>query len=261
MKIGYIQNYPLFGKKQKNLASVDEMLKEVKADLIVLPEMFATGYTFTSVDEVAGLAEEVDGETSGFLCRKSIETTAIMVAGFIEQDGESFYNSSLIISAGKIIGTYRKLHLFYKEKLFFTAGNRPLEVYSINGIKIGIMICFDWIFPEVSRVLAVKGAQLIAHPANLVMPWCQHAMRTRCLENRVFAVTANRVGMEKRGDDENRFTGGSQVVSCNGEILVSSSSESSGMDFVEIDPSLAENKMINPFNDIIRDRRPELYTF
>jgi predicted amidohydrolase len=259
MKIGYIQNNPLFGEKEKNLASVGEMLEGVEADLIVLPELFATGYTFTSVEEVAALSEEAVGKTSDFLCRKSLETGATIVAGFIEREGDVCYNSSLIVSSGKIIGTYRKLHLFYKEKLYFTPGNRPLEVYPVNGIKIGIMICFDWIFPEVSRVLALQGAQIIAHPSNLVMPWCQQSMQTRCLENRVFAVTANRIGTERRGEDENTFTGGSQVVSSNGGIMVSAPADSPSADFIGIDPAMADNKMINPYNNVISDRRVEFY--
>jgi predicted amidohydrolase len=259
MKIGYIQNDPFFGEKEKNLASVEEILKGVRADLIVLPELFATGYTFTSIDEVAGLSEDVEDTTSRFLCNKSIVTGATIVAGFIEREGADFYNSSLIISSGKIIGTYRKLHLFYKEKQFFTPGNRPLDVYTVNGLKIGVMICFDWIFPEVTRVLAIKGAQVIAHPANLVMPWCQQAMQTRCIENRVFAGTANRIGTEKRGDDDNTFTCRSQIVSPVGEILLAAPADSQATGFIDIDPALADNKMINPFNDLVKDRRTEFY--
>jgi predicted amidohydrolase len=259
MKIGYIQNSPIFGEKQKNLNSIDELLTGVKSDLIVLPELFATGYTFTSVEEVESLSEEAEGETSRFLCQKSLDTGAIIIAGFIEREGHNYYNSSFLVFDGKITGIYRKLHLFYKEKLFFTPGNYPLRVYEIKDFKIGMMICFDWIFPEVSRVLALKGAQLIAHPSNLVMPYCQQAMRTRCLENKVFAVTANRAGIEKRGDDKFIFTGGSQITSCNGEILSSAPQDSQYVDFVTIDLNQADNKFINPYNDVLHDRRPEFY--
>jgi predicted amidohydrolase len=259
MRVGYIQNSPLFGEKQKNLAAIDDLLVDVRADLIVLPELFATGYTFTSVDEVAALSEDVDDTTSRYLCQKSEDTGAAIVAGFAERENGSYYNSSFIISGGKIIGTYRKLQLFNREKLFFTPGNLPLKVHTVNRCKIGIMICFDWIFPEIARTLALQGAQVIAHPANLVMPWCQRAMQTRCIENRVYAVTANRVGTEKRGEDENRFTGGSQVTSCDGTVLSFASADFPCVDFIDIDPALADNKMINPYNDVIRDRRPEFY--
>ena len=122
-----------------------------------------------------------------------------------------------------------------------------------------MMICFDWIFPEVSRVLALNGAQIIAHPANLVMPYCQQAMITRCIENRIFAVTANRIGVEKRGEDEFRFTGGSQITSYNGDMLSWASKDNSCTDFVEVDLSLADNKKINLFNDVLTDRRSDFY--
>jgi len=259
MKVGYIQNSPIFGDKQKNLILVSELVIDCKADLIVLPELFATGYAFTSIDEVASLSEEADGMTSQFLCQMSLNTGAIIVAGFVERDKDKYYNSSILTYEGKIIGTYRKLHLFYKEKLFFTPGNYPLTVYEVNGCRIGMMICFDWIFPEVSRTLTLKGAQIIAHPANLVMPYCQKAMSTRCIENRIFAVTANRVGIEKRGGDEFQFTGGSQITSYNGAVLSSASQDSPGVGFVDIDLTEADNKMINPYNDLIQDRRVDFY--
>lgn len=261
MRIGYLQTSPVFGEKEKNLEEVDRMLAGVRADLIVLPELFATGYAFTSVDEVAGLSEDADDVTAHFLCRQSLSTGAIIAAGFIEREEDTYYNSSLLVCTGKIRGTYRKLHLFNKEKLFFTPGDYPPSVIEVNGCMIGLMICFDWIFPKVCRVLALKGAQVIAHPANLVMPYCQQAMMIRCLENKVFAVTANRVGVEKRGDDEFRFTGGSQITSCNGKVLSSASQDSPGLDFVDIDPGQADNKLINPYNDLLMDRRSDFYKY
>ena len=259
MKVGYIQTSPLFGEKQKNLDAVGVQLTGIKADLVVLPELFATGYAFASTSEAESLSEDTEGPTSLFLCQKSRETGSTIVAGFIERSDGCLYNSSMIVSLGKVIGTYRKLHLFNKEKLFFSPGDHALHVYTVNGFKIGIMICFDWIFPEVSRSLTLQGAQIIAHPSNLVLPHCHQAMITRCLENRIFAVTANRVGTEKRGEDEFTFTGRSQITSSDGEILSSASPDDPCSDFIEIDLNKSNNKMINPFNDVIGDRRPEFY--
>ncbi len=255
MKIGYVQTSPIFGEKKKNFEQVISLLDEVKADLLVLPELFATGYTFTSKDEANQLAETSDGETAEFLKQISKLTGAIIVAGFVEKEGENIYNSSLLVYENKVIDTYRKLHLFNKEKLWFTPGDKPLFVYDIKGLRIGVMVCFDWIFPEVSRTLALKGAQVIAHPVNLVMPYCQQAMITRCLENRLFAVTANRIGNEKRGEDDFTFTGGSQITSFDGKILSSGSKDKPFVDVVEIDEKHADNKMINKYNDVLKDRR------
>ena len=108
---------------------------------------------------------------------------------------------------------------FYNEKLWFAPGNRPLEVYTIGTVTIGIMICFDWFFPEVARALAVKGADILCHPANLVLPYCPQAMITRCIENRVFAITANRIGTERRTEESLSFIGTSQILGTKGEIL------------------------------------------
>ena len=95
------------------------------------------------------------------------------------------------------------------------------------------MICFDWFFPETARSLALLGADIIAHPANLVLPYCQKAMITRCLENRVFAVTANRIGQEKRGEDDFQFTGASQIISYDGKVLSSAPNDKIFVDFEE----------------------------
>ncbi|MEW6186083.1 MAG: nitrilase-related carbon-nitrogen hydrolase [Thermodesulfobacteriota bacterium] len=259
--IGFIQFFPLFGEKTGNFQKILGLLNGTKADLIVLPELFATGYTFTSGDELRSLAEKTEppGETISFLKHISSLTGAVIVGGFAEEENGDYFNSSAMVYRDQTIGIYRKIHLFQKEKLWFKAGNRPLEVHTVQGMRVGMMICFDWIFPETCRVLALKGAQVIAHPTNLVMPYCQQAMVTRCLENRVFAVTANRIGTEKRGDEENAFTGGSQITSFDGRILASAPSDNNCLAFTEIDPERAENKKINDFNDLLQDRRPEFY--
>jgi predicted amidohydrolase len=177
----------------------------------------------------------------------------------LEKEKDKIYNSLLIVSEGKVIDTYRKIHLFYKEQHWFSRGDKPLKVYDIKGIRVGAMICFDWIFPETCRTLALKGAQLIAHPSNLVMPYCQGAMVTRCLENRIFAVTANRIGTEKRGEDEFTFTGASQITAPEGKILASAPDNKVHVSVIEIDEKQADNKWINKYNDILKDRRPDFY--
>lgn len=259
MKIGYVQTAPVFGGKEKNFEEVRTLLKGVKADLLVLPELFATGYTFTSKDEVLELAETGRGPTADLLQELSVSTGATLVGGFIEIDDGHVYNSSLIVSENKIIDTYRKVHLFNREKLWFAPGDKPFKVYEINGVKIGAMICFDWMFPEVCRTMALQGMQVLAHPSNLVMPYCQGAMVTRCLENRVFAVTANRIGRENRGEDDFTFTGASQITGCDGRVLASAPTGKTQVSVLEIDEKIADNKMITSYNDVIKDRRTSFY--
>jgi predicted amidohydrolase len=259
MKIGYIQTAPVFGEKERNFEAVLKLTENVRADLLVLPELFATGYNFTSAEEVAELAEPVNGRTMQFLRELTFRGSFAIVAGFAEKNKGSLYNSALVIDKGTLVGSYRKLHLFDREKLWFSPGELPLRVFNINGINIGVMICFDWIFPEVCRTLALRGAQVIAHPSNLVMRWCQSAMVTRCLENRVFAVTANRTGNENRGEVDLTFTGMSQVTGVDGTVLSSAPADSPSVVVVEINPDLALNKMVTAHNHIFNDRRPEFY--
>ncbi len=260
MKVGYIQTSPIFGEIAQNFKQVENLLGNTKADLIVLPELFATGYTFVSKEEAESMAEGTKGETANFLMRLAEKTGAVVVGGFIERDGNHIFNSSIIVSDSEVLGTYRKLHLYYKEKLWFSPGNKPLETYDVKSIKVGIMICFDWFFPETIRSLALLGADIIAHPANLVLPYCQNAMITRCLVNRIFAVTSNRIGNETRGDDNFAFTGGSQIISYNGKVLSSAPKDKSYIDFVEIDVNQARDKNLNKYNNVIEDRRTEFYS-
>ena len=260
MRVGYVQTSPIFGELTQNFQQVENLLGNTKADLIILPELFATGYTFISKEEAESMAENTDGETAKFLMGLAKKTGAVVVGGFIEKDGNYIFNSSMIVSESEVLGTYRKLHLYYKEKLWFSPGNKPFETYAVKNTKVGIMICFDWFFPETIRSLALLGADIIAHPANLVLPYCQKAIKTRCLVNRVFAVTSNRIGNEIRGEDNFTFTGSSQITSYNGEVLSTAPTNKPYIDFVEIDVTKARDKNLNKFNNIFEDRRTELYS-
>lgn len=259
MIVGYVQTAPIFGEKEQNFLQIENLLKDKTADLIVLPELFATGYTFISKEEAVNLAEDLDGITAKFLKKIANLTNALIVGGFAEKDGNKIYNSAMLVSKTEVIGVYRKIHLYYKEKLWFSPGDKKLRIYEINNFKVGMMICFDWIFPETVRSLALLGADIIAHSANLVLPFCQKAMVTRCLENRVFAITSNRIGNEIRGEDNFIFTGGSQITSYNGEILSSAPKNTTYVDFAEVELEKARDKKLNEFNELFADRRPDSY--
>ena len=260
MKVGFIQFEVLFGEKEHNLKSVSRLIEKQKADLWVLPELFNTGYIFTSKNELDQLAESIpDGETTQFLISLAKKFDTYIVAGIAEKQGRNFYNSAVLVNNNGFQGLYRKIHLFDQEKLCFSPGDLPFQVWDIGMAKIGIMICFDWIFPEAARTLALKGAEIICHPSNLVLPYCQNAMVTRCLENHVFAITANRIGTEHRGGRKLTFTGGSQVTGTKGEILYRASTDRQEVAVVEIDPQLAQDKFATSNNHIFEDRRPEMY--
>lgn len=256
MKVGFLQTSPLFGKKDGNINDATVTIQSLNADLLVLPELFNTGYQFTSREEVIALSERVpEGQTTRALVKLSKEKGMYLVAGLAERENGRCYNSAILTGPHGFIGCYRKLHLFYHEKQWFEPGNRDIEVYDIGKAKAGIMICFDWFFPEVARYLAIKGADIICHPANLVLPYCPQAMITRCIENRVFAVTANRIGTERRSEETLAFIGTSQIVGTKGEICYRASPDRDEAMVVEIDPAIARDKNITPMNHLFNDRQ------
>lgn len=261
MRIGYVQSNPIFGEVGKNLHRAQELMQQTPADLWVLPELFATGYQFVSQEELDGLAEAVpEGPTTQALIASARERDCFIVAGLPESSEGNVYNSAVLVGSEGLVACYRKVHLFSKEKLWFTPGDKPFPVADIGCAKIGVMICFDHLFPESARSLALNGAEIIAHPSNLVMPvYAQLTMRARALENGVFTVTANRVGVESRSDEALRFTGESQIVSPAGEILARSPAEEEDVRVIEIDPAQARDKSLNSMNDRLADRRPDLY--
>jgi predicted amidohydrolase len=261
MRTGYFQFDPVFGEVLRNLDVVATRLDVVEADLIVLPELFATGYQFVSKDEVQGLAESVpDGPTTKRLIDLARRRRMTIVAGLPERAGGHCFNSAVVVGPKGFMGCYRKTHLFFEETLFFTPGDSGFQVWDIGSAKVGVMICFDWFYPEAARTLALQGADIIAHPSNLVLPHCPDSMVTRCLENRVFSVTANRVGSESRGGkDRLSFIGMSEVVDPRGRILHRAPREEEDLTIVEIDAREARTKTINSYNDLLRDRRPALY--
>ncbi|OPY17172.1 MAG: (R)-stereoselective amidase [Syntrophus sp. PtaB.Bin075] len=260
MKAGFIQIEPVFGKVAENLQKTESLINCTKADLLVLPELFNTGYLFTAHQEVAELAEEIPGgRTTEFLCGMARRGGSFIVAGLAEREKGRFYNSAVLVSPRGYLGTYRKIHLFNEEKLWFQPGDRAPELYDLGICRIGIMICFDWFFPEFMRILSLKGADVICHCANLVLPFCQDAMKTRCLENHVYAITANRTGQDVRDGRTLSFTGKSQVTGPHADVLYQAGSIGDEVAVVDIDVSRARNKNLNPFNHLYRDRRVEFY--
>lgn len=260
LKVGYYQFAPVHGQVRTNLDHVIKALQNVQADLIVLPELAFTGYAFLSSEELLPQAEDpktsstVDSLTA--LCRAG---NFYLVTGFAERAQDTCFNSALLIGPDGLMHTYRKLHLFNTEKACFAPGDTPLSVQAVRGVSVGMMICFDWFFPEVARSLCLQGAQLLCHPANLVLNYCQEAMRTRCTENLAYAVTANRFGHEKRPGLDLEFTGQSQVVAPRGLILDRAPADCPQLGLVEIDPALALDKRLTAANDLFEDRRPEYY--
>ncbi len=261
LRIGFYQFYPEFGKVEENRTRILKTLSRIQADLMVLPELVFTGYHFRDRYEAVGVAEDPsDSQTIEKLTEMARKKDMYIVSGFAEKSGEKIYNSSVLVGPQGLLHVYRKIQLFFHEKEIFEPGDIPLVVHEVKGAKVGMMICFDWIFPEISRILALKGAEIICHPSNLVLSYCQKAMITRCLENNFFAVTANRYGADKRPHGMLKFTGKSQIVAPRGELLYRAKSQQEEIYIAEIDPSSARDKKITELNDLFQDRRPSFYS-
>lgn len=267
MKVGFMQFSPLFGRREENVERVINSLRGAKADLLVLPELFSTGYLFLNEEELRRSAEPIpEGPTVSKFLKLAKEENTNLVFGIAERAEDKLFNSSVLVTPKGDCFVYRKLHLFDREKHLFSPGDKKLEVFDIGEAKIGVMICFDWIFPEVARILALKGADIICHPSNLILHYCQDAMVTRSVENRVFTITSNRTGTEKIGDPaeggggvELTFTGNSQIVDPKGKILAKANAEEEKVCVIEIDPFLAKDKKVTANNHIFQDRRTDFY--
>ena len=259
-RIGYYQFDPQFGQVEHNLAQVLSALQTAEADLIVLPELALTGYSFADRQETISLSEDprhspsVDALVD--LCRAR---DMYLVTGFDERAGDCCYNSALLLGPAGLLHTYRKLHLFGTEKECFDPGDIALQVHEVRGMRVGMMVCFDWAFPEVARVLALRATDVICHPSNLVLTYCQQTMLARGIENGVYAITANRYGAEARPHGTLTFTGQSQVVAPKGALLHRGPAEGDELYLAEIDVALARDKRLTEQNDILGDRRPEFY--
>ncbi len=260
MKVGFIQTRPRFGEVADNLARALAQLEEAEGDLLVLPELFTTGYRFTSDAELRELAEPAGGPSVSAVLDHCRARGRWVVAGFAEAAPEGVYNSAFVAGPGGLVGVYRKVHLFNEEKRWFLPGDLGFPVWDLGPMRLGVLVCFDWCFPEAARSLALGGAQLIAHPSNLVLPHAQNAMVTRCLENQIFVVTANRVGVDDRGDGTVLgFTGRSQVACPDGTRPVVAPERGEAWGALEIEPARADRKHLTPTNHVLLDRRPEHY--
>ncbi|MCF8079517.1 MAG: hypothetical protein K9K88_09580 [Desulfobacterales bacterium] len=259
-KVGFFQFAPRFGKIEENLSTVAGALADTDADLIVLPELPFTGYLFENRTELESLAESpAASATLDALSKLCARGGFFLVTGFAEKAEGRLFNSAVLLGPSGVLHVYRKLHLFNTEKEYFDPGDKPLCVHEIRGVKVGMMVCFDWAFPEVSRVLALEGAEVICHPSNLVLAFCQETMRARCIENGIYAATCNRYGTERRPRGELTFSGRSQVVDPKGEVLARAAPDKDELAVVEIDPEKARDKSITAANDLLADRRPEFY--
>ena len=198
MQVAVAQIDPQLGEKEQNLAICVARMEEAAAlgaQLLVLPECAIPGYMFDSGEEAMPYAEEIPGPTTEALERESARLGLYVVCGLLERDGDALRNAAVLVGPDGLIGTYRKTHLPFLGVDRFVVPGDELRVYDTPLGRIGIEICYDLRFPEVTRTLALKGADVVAHPTNFPMAAkIQTELITvaRAAENRIYLLTANR---------------------------------------------------------------------
>ncbi|MDZ7741775.1 MAG: nitrilase-related carbon-nitrogen hydrolase [Bacteroidota bacterium] len=256
--IHLVQFNPQLAEIDNNIARLRKLMSGIEhSDLIILPELANSGYNFQSTEQAFNASEsrKDHGPFLSFLQSKASEKQCHIVSGFCERDGDRLFNSAILLNAAGIVGLYRKIHLFMNEKDFFVPGDLEPLVYDIGGLKTAMLICFDYLFPELWRSLALKGADLVSHPSNLVTPYGARVAPVQGIINRFYVATANRTGT----DHGITFNGGSFVSDPEGKQLALAGINTEEVIHAQIDPAIARNKMITGRNHVLKDRRPDFY--
>lgn len=268
--VASVQMEPRVGHKADNVARSLRLIEEAAshgARVVVLPELANTGYVFNSREEAFSLAETIPGgETTQAWADAARRLKVTLVAGITERDGQRLYNAAVVLGEGGHLGTYRKLHLWGDEHLFFEPGDVGLPVFHTEFGRLGVVICYDGWFPEVYRLLAMKGADLICMPTNWV-PMRMHRPGTLAMANTlaiasahsngINIVCANRVGTE-RGQP---FIGQSLIVDAEGRPVAGpASADREEILYAPLNlKSSRSARHLNVFNHVLRDRRSDVY--
>ena len=259
--IGYYQSKPVQFSAKHNIDDFHKQLNKVKADLIVTPELLTSGYLFENKQQLLDNALPEDSAIFDDIRIMAKQSNCSLIVGLPIKKQDKIYNSVVAVTPDGKQTIYNKVHLFDNEKKIFTPGDYFTTFNLPNGTTVGLLVCFDWIFPESFRILALMKADIICLSANLVLPYCQRAMITRSIENSTYIIAANRVGTETIPEQNLSltFTGGSQITDPRGNILINSDQIETGIKTVQIDPKTAHNKMITQNNHVLLDRRDEIY--
>lgn len=270
MKVACCQIAPELGDVAGNRArcrAAVERATAAGARIVILPELAVTGYVFADEAEARALAEAADGATADEWADLAARLGITLVGGFCELGADGrLYNSAIVTSRGAVQGVYRKAHLWDAEKLIFTPGSDEPPVIEADGARVAVMICYDLEFPEWVRLPALTGAQLLCVPANWpVMPTLfpknerpMEVVRAQAAAavNRMFIAVCDRVGRE-RGVD---WVGSSVICDPDGWPLAGPApADSESMPIADCDLAAADVKVISDHNDVLADRRPELY--
>ena len=260
---------PVLGDPDANRATAAGAVRDAAAQgarLVVLPELSDSGYVFTGPDEARGLATRAaDSPTLHQWRDLAAAHGCAVVGGFCELgDDGLLYNSAALVDESGTRAVYRKAHLWDREKLIFTPGADAPPVVSLPYGQVAVMICYDLEFPEWARLAALDGADLIAAPVNWPAAPCPAGERPAEVTkvqadasvNGVYVVVADRCGVE-RGVD---WISGTLIAGPEGYLLAGPVlADHPALLVADCDLAAARDKRINSRNDLLADRRPELY--
>jgi predicted amidohydrolase len=268
VNVAAVQWEPKICEKEYNITKSVSLIHEAAkngAQLIVLPEMCNAGYVFESRSEAYEQGEPIpDGPTCEAWTKAAHEEGIFLVSGMIEKEDYRLYNTAVLIGPEGYIGKYRKLHEWDSAKLFLEPGNLGLPVFTLPFGRLGMMICYDGWFPEVPRVLALKGADIICDPSNwVVLPtqskenyWALPAHSAHAIFNSVYLVCADRTGSE-RGTE---YVGNSVIIGLDGSFLAGPASpDDEEIIQAEINAVKGRYHQWSEFNNPFEDRRTDLF--
>jgi predicted amidohydrolase len=256
--VSIIQFQPVLGKPEENARLLEPLFNTIgDSRLVVLPELSNSGYNFSGFSEAYQNSEMIGmgGVFQDFLIEKAKSKNIFIVSGINEREGDELFNSAILVGPEGIMGKYRKVHLFMNEKDIFQPGNAGFPVFDLGGFRIGIMICFDYLFPEPWRIMAQNGADMICHPSNLLTENPRKCLPGLGLMNRIYIATANRIGTE----GNITFNGCSMFTDPSGKIFRTASQDRTEIISAEMDTEISRNKMITNRNHVFDDRLPGLY--
>ena len=240
MKIGYLQYAVIQRDREANLNYIEERLKNKTFDLVVLPELFTSGYAFDTKEEILPFVENIeDSPTINRLTKIANQARGYIVGTIPELSNNKIYNTAITVGPEGLISTFRKIHITDYEQPIFSAGS-SIEVCKCNTTCIGTMICFDCWFPPLSSKLRQLGAQIICHPSCFGGEVTPTIIPIRALENQCFIISCNRIGEELFDGVLESYRGESQIVNPDGKVLIQADNKEQ-LVFIEIDLTEVNN--------------------
>lgn len=254
MRVAVGQMDVKLGDKRANIEKAEELIRraaEEKAEVICLPELFTTGF---KKENVAELAEPIPGETTEKMGELAMENNIFVAGSILEKDGGNIFNTAVLVAPEGLAGRHRKVHPFLEEANHITGGSE-YNVFDTKVGKIGLLVCYDAVFPEASRLLSLQGAQVILLPSNWMNPFLEQwrlATSARALDNQVWLVATNRIG----SDETYTYFGRSRIVSPYGNAVAECGE---GEEVVVFEADSGKSSEFKGIVNFLRDRKPQTY--